>query len=100
MGLIPVAFRWPLSLGEKNSPNPFQWDLVGKNLVAMAAEGVMYFLLTLLIQHHFFFTRWYIHAVAMRVPMPRDLALHPHGHLSPHESHTTMVFMFPKPGLL
>jgi hypothetical protein len=46
--------------GEEYSANPFQWDLIGKNLVAMAIEGVVYFLLTLLIQHHFFLTRWYV----------------------------------------
>ncbi|XP_076975466.1 retinal-specific phospholipid-transporting ATPase ABCA4 [Tamandua tetradactyla] len=40
--------------GEARSPQPLQWDLVGKNLVALAAEGVAYFLLTLLIQHRFF----------------------------------------------
>lgn len=45
--------------GEEHSSNPFQWDLIGKNLVAMAAEGVIYFLLTLLAQHHFFLTQWY-----------------------------------------
>lgn len=48
------------SPGEEYSSNPFQWDLIGKNLVAMAIEGVVYFLLTLLIQHHFFLTRWYV----------------------------------------
>ncbi|KAK1339765.1 hypothetical protein QTO34_018321 [Cnephaeus nilssonii] len=62
-GLIDLALSQAVTdvyarFGEKNSPNPFQWDLIGKNLVAMAAEGVVYFLLTLLIQHHFFFTRW------------------------------------------
>ncbi|XP_057573896.1 retinal-specific phospholipid-transporting ATPase ABCA4 [Hippopotamus amphibius kiboko] len=44
--------------GEEHSSNPFQWDLIGKNLVAMAVEGVVYFLLTLLIQYQFFFSRW------------------------------------------
>lgn len=98
--LIPVAFGWPLFPGEENSPNPFQWDLIGKNLVAMAAEGVVYFLLTLLLQHHFFLTRWYVHAAAPRGPASGAVALCPHGHLSPHEPHTMMVFTFSKPGLL
>nr|XP_054369188.1 retinal-specific phospholipid-transporting ATPase ABCA4 [Mirounga angustirostris] len=62
-GLIDLALSQAVTdvyarFGEEHSANPFQWDLIGKNLVAMAAEGVVYFLLTLLIQHHFFFTRW------------------------------------------
>ncbi|XP_053776569.1 retinal-specific phospholipid-transporting ATPase ABCA4 isoform X2 [Desmodus rotundus] len=62
-GLIDLALSQAVTdiyarLGEENSSNPFQWDLIGKNLVAMAAEGVVYFLLTLLIQRHFFLTRW------------------------------------------
>ncbi|XP_035882338.1 retinal-specific phospholipid-transporting ATPase ABCA4 isoform X5 [Phyllostomus discolor] len=62
-GLIDLALSQAVTdvyarFGEESSSNPFQWDLIGKNLVAMAAEGVVYFLLTLLIQHHFFLTRW------------------------------------------
>nr|XP_034356614.1 retinal-specific phospholipid-transporting ATPase ABCA4 isoform X2 [Arvicanthis niloticus] len=62
-GLIDLALSQAVTdiyaqFGEEYSANPFQWDLIGKNLVAMAIEGVVYFLLTLLIQHHFFFTRW------------------------------------------
>ncbi|XP_058158936.1 retinal-specific phospholipid-transporting ATPase ABCA4 [Dasypus novemcinctus] len=62
-GLIDLALSQAVTdvyarFGEEHAANPFQWDLIGKNLVAMAAEGVVYFLLTLLIQHHFFFTRW------------------------------------------
>ncbi|XP_053524219.1 retinal-specific phospholipid-transporting ATPase ABCA4 isoform X5 [Artibeus jamaicensis] len=62
-GLIDLALSQAVTdvyarFGEENSSNPFQWDLIGKNLVAMAAEGVVYFLLTLLVQHHFLLTRW------------------------------------------
>ncbi|EDL12328.1 ATP-binding cassette, sub-family A (ABC1), member 4, partial [Mus musculus] len=62
-GLIDLALSQAVTdvyaqFGEEYSANPFQWDLIGKNLVAMAIEGVVYFLLTLLIQHHFFLTRW------------------------------------------
>ncbi|XP_026353368.1 retinal-specific phospholipid-transporting ATPase ABCA4 [Ursus arctos] len=62
-GLIDLALSQAVTdvyarFGEEHSANPFQWDLIGKNLVAMAAEGVVYFLLTLLIQHHFFLTQW------------------------------------------
>ncbi|XP_074226088.1 retinal-specific phospholipid-transporting ATPase ABCA4 isoform X2 [Camelus bactrianus] len=62
-GLIDLALSQAVTdvyarFGEEHSSNPFQWDLIGKNLVAMAAEGVVYFLLTLLIQHQFFFSPW------------------------------------------
>nr|XP_034492803.1 retinal-specific phospholipid-transporting ATPase ABCA4 [Marmota flaviventris] len=62
-GLIDLALSQAVTdvyarFGEEHSPNPFQWDLIGKNLIAMAAEGVVYFLLNLLVQKHFFFTRW------------------------------------------
>ncbi|XP_023383901.1 retinal-specific ATP-binding cassette transporter [Pteropus vampyrus] len=62
-GLIDLALSQAVTdvyarFGEEHSSNPFQWDLIGKNLVAMAAEGVIYFLLTLLAQHHFFLTQW------------------------------------------
>lgn len=62
-GLVDLALSQAVTdvyaqFGEEYSSNPFQWDLIGKNLVAMAIEGVVYFLLTLLIQYHFFFTRW------------------------------------------
>ncbi|XP_066124804.1 retinal-specific phospholipid-transporting ATPase ABCA4 isoform X3 [Saccopteryx bilineata] len=61
-GLIDLALSQAVTdiyarFGEENYANPFQWDLIGKNLVAMAAEGVVYFLLTILIQNHFFHTR-------------------------------------------
>lgn len=70
--------------GEEHSSNPFQWELIGKNLAAMAVEGVVYLLLTLLFQHHFFLTRWYGGAAALRVPraalaQSRDFASQPRG---------------------
>ncbi|XP_042539897.1 retinal-specific phospholipid-transporting ATPase ABCA4 [Dipodomys spectabilis] len=62
-GLIDLALSQAVTevyarFGEEHISNPFQWNLIGKNLVAMAVEGVAYLLLTLLIQHHFFLTRW------------------------------------------
>uniref|UniRef100_A0A8C5L437 P-type phospholipid transporter n=2 Tax=Jaculus jaculus TaxID=51337 RepID=A0A8C5L437_JACJA len=62
-GLIDLALSQAVTdvyarFGEEHLSNPFQWDLIGKNLVAMGVEGVVYFILTLLIQHHFFLTRW------------------------------------------
>uniref|UniRef100_H2YX22 ABC transporter domain-containing protein n=1 Tax=Ciona savignyi TaxID=51511 RepID=H2YX22_CIOSA len=40
------------SFGKLN--NPFDYDLVGRNLLAMAIEGVVFFILTVLIQYRFF----------------------------------------------
>uniref|UniRef100_A0A673C6M0 Zgc:172302 n=1 Tax=Sphaeramia orbicularis TaxID=375764 RepID=A0A673C6M0_9TELE len=34
--------------------DPLQWDFVGKNLFAMAAEGVIFFIFTILLQYKFF----------------------------------------------
>lgn len=49
-----------LSKGEEHVSNPFQWDFVGKNLVAMAVQGVVFFTLNLLMQHQLFPSRWYV----------------------------------------
>uniref|UniRef100_A0A8C4Y6C3 P-type phospholipid transporter n=1 Tax=Gopherus evgoodei TaxID=1825980 RepID=A0A8C4Y6C3_9SAUR len=54
-GLIDLAMNQAVTdvyarFGEKHVLNPFQWDFVGKNLVAMAVEGVVYFALILLLQ--------------------------------------------------
>uniref|UniRef100_A0A8C2XHY4 P-type phospholipid transporter n=1 Tax=Cyclopterus lumpus TaxID=8103 RepID=A0A8C2XHY4_CYCLU len=34
--------------------NPLQWDAIGKNLFAMAAEGLIFFIFTILLQYKFF----------------------------------------------
>uniref|UniRef100_A0A673CA16 Zgc:172302 n=1 Tax=Sphaeramia orbicularis TaxID=375764 RepID=A0A673CA16_9TELE len=41
--------------------DPLQWDFVGKNLFAMAAEGVIFFIFTILLQYKFFihFRPWW-----------------------------------------
>uniref|UniRef100_A0A8C9Y356 ATP-binding cassette, sub-family A (ABC1), member 1A n=1 Tax=Sander lucioperca TaxID=283035 RepID=A0A8C9Y356_SANLU len=45
--------------GENRFRSPLAWDMVGKNLFAMAIEGVIFFGITVLIQYHFFFkARW------------------------------------------
>lgn len=45
--------------GENRFRSPLAWDMVGKNLFAMAIEGVIFFCITVLIQYHFFFkARW------------------------------------------
>ncbi|EDV22374.1 uncharacterized protein TRIADDRAFT_10137, partial [Trichoplax adhaerens] len=40
--------------GENNFKNPFGWELVGRNLFAMAIEGVAFFILVLLMEYRFF----------------------------------------------
>ncbi|XP_030648495.1 phospholipid-transporting ATPase ABCA1b isoform X2 [Chanos chanos] len=41
--------------GENRLRSPLEWDMVGKNLFAMALEGVVFFIITVLIQYRFFF---------------------------------------------
>ncbi|XP_036624096.1 retinal-specific phospholipid-transporting ATPase ABCA4 [Trichosurus vulpecula] len=62
-GLIDLALNQAVTdvyaaFGEEHFSDPFQWNMIGKNLVAMAVEGGVYFILNLLLQHHFFLTRW------------------------------------------
>uniref|UniRef100_A0A8B9I399 P-type phospholipid transporter n=1 Tax=Anser brachyrhynchus TaxID=132585 RepID=A0A8B9I399_9AVES len=40
--------------GDKRFVSPLSWDLAGKNMFAMAVEGVIFFLFTLLLQYRFF----------------------------------------------
>ncbi|XP_009947237.1 PREDICTED: retinal-specific ATP-binding cassette transporter [Leptosomus discolor] len=63
-GLIDLAMNQAVTevyarFGEEHVSNPFQWDFVGKNLVAMAVQGVVFFILNLLMQHRLFSTRWF-----------------------------------------
>ncbi|NXJ15448.1 ABCA4 protein, partial [Odontophorus gujanensis] len=63
-GLIDLAINQAVSevyarFGEEHVSNPFQWDFVGKNLVAMAVQGVAFFILNLLMQHQLFPSRWF-----------------------------------------
>uniref|UniRef100_A0A8B9I806 P-type phospholipid transporter n=1 Tax=Anser brachyrhynchus TaxID=132585 RepID=A0A8B9I806_9AVES len=63
-GLIDLAINQAVSevyarFGEEHVSNPFQWDFVGKNLAAMAVQGVAFFILNLLMQHRLFSSRWY-----------------------------------------
>lgn len=52
-------FLQPLSLlaGDKRFVSPLSWDLAGKNMFAMAIEGIVFFLFTLLLQYHRIFLR-------------------------------------------
>ncbi|NXY52990.1 ABCA4 protein, partial [Callaeas wilsoni] len=63
-GLIDLAMNQAVTevyarFGEEHVSDPFQWDFVGKNLVAMALQGVVFFFLNLLMQHRLFSTRWF-----------------------------------------
>uniref|UniRef100_A0A667XKN2 ATP binding cassette subfamily A member 7 n=1 Tax=Myripristis murdjan TaxID=586833 RepID=A0A667XKN2_9TELE len=58
-GLIDMAKNQAMAdafqrLGTKQTLDPLQWDFVGKNLFAMAAEGFIFFIFTLLLQYKFF----------------------------------------------
>ncbi|XP_072430717.1 retinal-specific phospholipid-transporting ATPase ABCA4 isoform X2 [Chiloscyllium punctatum] len=58
-GLVDMAMNQAVTdvyarFGEDFYFSPFHWEFVGKNLAAMAVEGVVYFLLNLIIQHRFF----------------------------------------------
>ena len=44
---------WFASAGENRFRSPLAWDMVGKNLFAMAVEGVVFFTITVLIQYRF-----------------------------------------------
>ncbi|KAE8610555.1 hypothetical protein XENTR_v10012168 [Xenopus tropicalis] len=63
-GLIDLAMNQAVTdvyarFGEEHVSNPFQWEFLGRNIFAMAVEGVVYFTLNLLIQHRFFFSTWF-----------------------------------------
>ncbi|XP_071811381.1 phospholipid-transporting ATPase ABCA1-like isoform X2 [Apostichopus japonicus] len=36
-------------------PNPLEWDQLGRNLAALALEGLLFFILTLLLEYNFFY---------------------------------------------
>ncbi|XP_001920862.6 phospholipid-transporting ATPase ABCA1 isoform X2 [Danio rerio] len=64
-GLIDMAKNQAMAdafqrLGTKQNLDPLSWDFVGKNLFAMAMEGIVFFLFTVLLQYKFFvnFSRW------------------------------------------
>ncbi|XP_024861123.1 phospholipid-transporting ATPase ABCA1 isoform X2 [Kryptolebias marmoratus] len=65
-GLIDMAKNQAMAnafqrLGTKANIDPLQWDFVGKNLFAMAAEGFIFFIFTVLLQYKFFiyFRPWW-----------------------------------------
>ncbi|NXT90813.1 ABCA1 protein, partial [Anhinga rufa] len=76
--------------GDKHFVSPLSWDLAGKNMFAMAVEGIIFFLFTLLLQYRFFLR---LGPQALQLPSlgeeDRDVARErarvgstpPHGHL-------------------
>ncbi|XP_074384699.1 phospholipid-transporting ATPase ABCA7 isoform X4 [Zonotrichia albicollis] len=77
--------------GDKRFVSPLSWELAGKNMFAMAIEGIVFFLFTLLLQYHRFFLR--LGPRALELPslgdedhdVARERArvgnIPPHGHL-------------------
>ncbi|KAG8003116.1 ATP-binding cassette sub-family A member 1 [Nibea albiflora] len=59
-GLIDMAKNQ--AMAQSRPSDPLQWDFVGKNLFAMAAEGVIFFVFTILLQYKFFirFRPWWV----------------------------------------
>ncbi|XP_053268090.1 retinal-specific phospholipid-transporting ATPase ABCA4 [Pleuronectes platessa] len=62
-GLIDMAMNQAITdiytrFGEDYSPDPYQWDFIGKNLFCMAVEGFVYFILNILFQYRFFLDHW------------------------------------------
>uniref|UniRef100_A0A3Q2ZB20 ATP-binding cassette, sub-family A (ABC1), member 4a n=1 Tax=Kryptolebias marmoratus TaxID=37003 RepID=A0A3Q2ZB20_KRYMA len=57
-GLIDMAMNQAVTdvyaRFEDYSPDPFNWDFIGRNLFCMAAEGFLYFILNILFQYRFF----------------------------------------------
>uniref|UniRef100_A0A8C5Q469 P-type phospholipid transporter n=1 Tax=Leptobrachium leishanense TaxID=445787 RepID=A0A8C5Q469_9ANUR len=59
-GLIDLAMNQAVTdvyarFGEEHITNPFQWEFLGRNIFAMAVQGILYFGINLLIQNRFFF---------------------------------------------
>ncbi|MCJ8737839.1 hypothetical protein PDJAM_G00028690 [Pangasius djambal] len=64
-GLIDMAKNQAMAdafqrLGNTQTLEPLAWDFVGKNLFAMAVEGIVFFIFTVLLQYKFFihFRMW------------------------------------------
>ncbi|XP_077480293.1 retinal-specific phospholipid-transporting ATPase ABCA4-like [Stigmatopora argus] len=62
-GLIDMAINQAVTdvftrFGEDHSPDPYNWDFIGKNLFCMAVEGFVYFTLNIFCQYRFFLDQW------------------------------------------
>lgn len=49
-----VIMFFVVAAGNKQTLEPLAWDFVGKNLFAMAVEGIVFFIFTVLLQYKFF----------------------------------------------
>ncbi|XP_078606520.1 ATP-binding cassette sub-family A member 2-like isoform X1 [Branchiostoma floridae x Branchiostoma japonicum] len=65
-GLMDLAYNeyfneYYLKIGQEDKvKSPFDWELVTRSLVAMAAEGLVFFFITILCEYKFFFKPKYI----------------------------------------
>uniref|UniRef100_A0A3P8SHL2 P-type phospholipid transporter n=1 Tax=Amphiprion percula TaxID=161767 RepID=A0A3P8SHL2_AMPPE len=64
-GLIDMAMNQAMTdiyarFGEDYSPDPFNWDFIGKYLLSMAVEGFAYSILNILFQYRFFLNNWQV----------------------------------------
>uniref|UniRef100_A0A8C6VCT3 P-type phospholipid transporter n=1 Tax=Naja naja TaxID=35670 RepID=A0A8C6VCT3_NAJNA len=64
-GLLDLAINQAVidvyaRFGEERVSNPLCWDFSGKHMLALAVQGVVYFILNLLLQHSFLSTRWFL----------------------------------------
>ncbi|XP_028288502.1 retinal-specific phospholipid-transporting ATPase ABCA4a [Parambassis ranga] len=62
-GLIDMAMNQAVTdvyarFGEDYSPDPYNWNFIGRNLLCMAVEGFLYFFLNILFQYRFFLDHW------------------------------------------
>ncbi|KAM6962503.1 phospholipid-transporting ATPase ABCA1 [Aplochiton taeniatus] len=81
-GLIDMAKNQAMSdafqrLGTKQTHDPLEWDFVGKNLFAMAVEGLVFFIFTILLQYKFFIRYrpgWGDHQMPPLGPEDEDVA--------------------------
>ncbi|XP_054645244.1 phospholipid-transporting ATPase ABCA1-like isoform X2 [Dunckerocampus dactyliophorus] len=81
-GLIDMAKNQAMAeafqrLGTTQTLDPFQWDFVGKNLFAMAVEGVVFFIFTILLQYKFFMRCrpwWVVSEIPPLGPEDEDVA--------------------------
>ncbi|XP_069042006.1 phospholipid-transporting ATPase ABCA1 isoform X2 [Lepisosteus oculatus] len=79
-GLIDMAKNQAMAdafqrLGAKQTLSPLSWDFVGKNVFAMAVQGAVFFLFTLLLQYKFFISfRPFVGSLPPLGPEDEDVA--------------------------
>uniref|UniRef100_H3AJR4 P-type phospholipid transporter n=1 Tax=Latimeria chalumnae TaxID=7897 RepID=H3AJR4_LATCH len=58
--------------GENRFISPLSWNLVGRNLFAMAVEGLAFFIITVLIQYRFFINTSILRPLTVKLPPVND----------------------------